>query len=243
MCKRLCHLLCAGISKSTFNDISKNKHLHWYCNVCSPIAENVLESLSDLKEQYSDLKEQYSNILSRVETLEKEKDEARPTASNVSVETAVKRAVTATIEEMNDIKRRERNVVVFGIQENQGTDPDSDRTKIKDILRAVGVVAQDCIIDCHRLGKPGGDKPRVLRVRLTTTDIKHELLRVAKTLKEKGFPSVYIKPDLTPRQLEEHRELVNQMKAANAVTRTVRIYRGKLVPLDLRAVTAPLAGQ
>jgi predicted CoA-binding protein len=147
----------------------------------------------------------------------------------------IQKAVTATIDEMEDIRRRERNIVIFGIPEDPNAGPDYETNRVKDILRAVGIADQCCIVDCRRLGRVGGDRPRVLRVRLSSVELKHDILRVARTLKDKGYASIYIKPDLTKRQLAEQRELVDRMKAANATTRTVRIHRGRLVPLDFVA--------
>jgi len=71
-----------------------------------------------------------------------------------------------------------------------------------------------------RLGKKSlqgdNDKPRPLKVVLKTEDYKTMILKEAKNLrymKDGGWDKVVIHQDLTPKQREQRRLLVGQLKA------------------------------
>jgi hypothetical protein len=181
----------------------------------------------------TDLNAKHEALLERVAKLESSASTGEAAAGvAVPVEEIVQKAVSATISEVNDLKRRENNVIIFGLAEGNPTDPpnESDTEKVKDVLTAIGIT--DHVFTASRLGRAGGSRPRILRVRFGDVNTKYSTLSVAKNLRDKGYPRVYIKPDLTPRQLEEQRNLVTAMKSANKDGKRVRIFRGRLVPLN-----------
>jgi hypothetical protein len=240
-------------------DIQKGQ-VAWFCQPCSPIAKNILKGLSDMNVKYDKLLDRvakleskpptasnananYTELLNRVAKLEANPSgnvasngDGSGNGSGLSVEDLVAKTVSATISEMHEVKRRENNVVIFGMIE----DDTPDQSKVEGILAAIGL-ATDMISHCMRLGRANGPRPRLVRVRFSTVEFKHSVLNAAKLLRDKGYPGIYIKPDMTPREVTEHRELVSRMKAANANGRVVRISRGKLVPLNDQGLFQPSA--
>jgi hypothetical protein len=136
--------------------------------------------------------------------------------------------------------------VVFGAPE-KGTgflNVEEDKVFVTELLAAMGADSGFCV-EYRRLGKPREDaaKPRVLRLRFDTEEHKFDVLKKAKNLKGSRYSDVYVKPDLTPRQLKADKVLYDAMKAVNVNgNKLVRKYRGKLVPVEvpLNGTAAPL---
>jgi hypothetical protein len=232
------HLKCTTASKAMYTELKKpDCQVLWFCNACSAGARNVLKNMADIQSKYDAL-------LERVSKLENSSSD-KGSVGQVPIDEIVQKAVSATVNEMHDLKRRENNVVIFGLEEQVGNgdgpqDHDSDTQKVKNVLAAIGIT--DNNFSASRLGRSVAGKPRILRVRFTNVETKYSTLNVAKNLRNVGYPRVYIKPDLTQRQLAEQRELVTAMKSANENGRRVRISRGKLVPLNVPASGGPTNG-
>ena len=78
----------------------------------------------------------------------------------------------------------------------------------------------------------------MLRFTLQDVNSKKLILRKATTLRnlEEGdeFYKVYIKPDLTPLQVEESKNLVNELKKVRErdQTKKWKIYKGRITEVD-----------
>jgi hypothetical protein len=230
------HLKCTTVSKTIYTELKRpDCQVLWFCNACGAGARNVLKNMADIQSKYDAL-------LERVSKLENSSVETSSMGQQVPIDEIVQKAVSATVNEMHDMKRRENNVVIFGLDEQEGdghgaVGHESDTHKVKHVLAAIGITDND--FTASRLGRSVANKPRILRVRFANVDTKYSTLSVAKNLRNVGYPKVYIKPDLTRRQLSEQRDLVIAMKSANENGRRVRISRGKLVPLDAPATGGP----
>jgi hypothetical protein len=230
MCAKLFHLKCTTTSKALYTELKKpDCQVLWFCIACGKGAKNILKSMADLNSKHEALNSKHEALLERVAKLENSGSVSGAGAAS-PVDEIVQKAVSATVTEMNDLKRRENNVVIFGLDEGDPSDPSHDSEEVKKVLTAIGIT--DHSFTASRLGKTAGDRPRILRVRFANLTTKYSTLNVAKNLRVQGFPNVYIKPDLTPRQLDEQRALVMAMKSANKDGRRMRISRGRLVPLN-----------
>jgi hypothetical protein len=230
------HLTCSGISQGTYKDLCKKDcQVSWFCIRCCPVARNLLKGMSDLSAKYDQLQSGHEKLLERVEALE-----SRPSpsiagggGSATSIDEIVQKSVSTTINEIQELEYRKKNLVVFGVPEPVPGALGSDKDFISGIVATIGA-DNACIKDCMRLGKARepGASPRLIRVTVSSVDDKMDILRKAKLLRERGHPKVYIKPDLTRRQLAAEKELVAALKLANANGRVMRIRRGKLEPLN-----------
>lgn len=143
-------------------------------------------------------------------------------------------------EEREDRKRRERNIIVFGIPE------DINKENLKQDTNRVGEVIEEVTKDCQnvriesicRLGRKG-NKPRPLRATLKTYDEKRTVLVNARRLRQANktyLQKVYIAADLTPLQRERDRQLRREVKDRKDKGEDCVIYRGRVVqrqtPLD-----------
>jgi len=95
--------------------------------------------------------------------------------------------------------KREKNLVLFGIKEEDKEDTDKQVELVREVFNKLGV--KDIIIDdIHRLGKKASDKkkaPRPLLVKLLTMIDKNRILRQKAKLKGQ---KIYINQDLSPEE-------------------------------------------
>ena len=101
---------------------------------------------------------------------------------------------------------------------NEAADPTEDVTQVQDLISNKLEVNEDIVItDSTRLGKVRSDgKPRLLRITLETLSMKRKILSTVTKLRQleenDKFHKVYIRPDLTPKQQDESKNLYNQLK-------------------------------
>ena len=136
-------------------------------------------------------------------------------------------------DEFSERSRREKNIIVSGIDESASGTLDermaNDAERIAAMLRCVGSSA-DSVVDIRRLGKPGSGGRRLLRVTLSSTDSKFSVLRNAKLLRnDPDFRGVYINHDRTKMQQAQYKALREEVKLRKDLGEDPVIYRGKVV--------------
>ncbi|MES9879910.1 MAG: hypothetical protein ABW185_03415 [Sedimenticola sp.] len=156
-----------------------------------------------------------------------------------SIDEKVHKRVENAIEEFREREERKYNVIIHNIPE-----PTTDDKKKEDIEKVQNIFST---IECDdvvpkafvRLGRPGSNKPRLLKVMLESVSSKHRLLGGTKFLRQKngdgsvahGWSNIYITPDLTKQERDSNREMrvdLEQRKK-NESNPNLVIYRGKIV--------------
>ena len=154
-----------------------------------------------------------------------------PNTSSVRLTAAVKDAIT----ERENIDKRKLNLMLINLKEAE--DPTTDIAQVQDLITNKLKVNEEIVItDSTRLGnvKPGGN-PRLLKITLETLSMKRKILSTAtklRTLDENDkFYKVYIKPDLTPKQQEESKNLYDQLKLIRTQNpaNQYKILKGKII--------------
>ena len=103
---------------------------------------------------------------------------------------------------LQDIHRRQRNVVISGLPEVDDVD---DKTIFTEFCEN-NLTVKPSVVSCKRLGKTDGQirqKPRLLLVQLTSEDNVKALRASARILRRSdnaAVRTVFINPDLTPAQ-------------------------------------------
>ena len=135
---------------------------------------------------------------------------------------------------------RSCNVLLHNIPESESEEPEVrkefDAMKVKDIARALyGENAQCDIQNAFRLGKKSvadgnivSRKPRLLLVKLESKEQVEKLLKERFSLKDKGYPNIYITRDLPLEEREKQRKLRAELQQKGRDTH--KIVRGKVVP-------------
>ena len=125
------------------------------------------------------------------------------------------------LEEVEEVRRRKTNVIIHGLKEPADGDKDSeheqDASSIEHLLHELKC-DEVSVNSTVRLGKkPAGEdtKPRPIKLVLASEEHKDKVLRGAKNLKYarvNTLDKVFIHQDLTPRQREQRKKLVEELK-------------------------------
>ena len=123
---------------------------------------------------------------------------------------------------MDDIRKRSTNIIIHGLREVPDGDNESRKRSEEDQL-------QDLlhIMNCDDLSIQGmvrfgvyqdsQDKPRPLKVGLASEQQREQAITNAKNLRgNMAFGQVFIQRDLTIKQREKRRQLVQQLKQRKA---------------------------
>ena len=120
------------------------------------------------------------------------------------------------MEEKLEREKRKNNIIIVNMKESTKTDlrerKENDRAAAKTLLEKL-VPLEDCDIgEPTRLGKEGGNRPRMLRVTLKSEEqILKKAPEVNKNLKSND-KKIYINSDFTPKQREQNKILRAEMK-------------------------------
>lgn len=262
-CLRWFHSSCIGINDDKLFDLfSSLPGAHWSCSVCDKAIPKIAkldqkvsgipEELKKLDASIHSIHEMLTNIvtpkLSSLEASCTRSEEMGPrlqvmektyasAVKNIEVHStvlasAVKRSMQQTEQEQKIA--REKNVVIFGVSENN--------TK-QQTLDKVQQLVQDCHLnidiqlqDVHRLGKfeniktrENGEKiPRPIKLCLDSRERKWDILKRMNSL---GANGIFVKPDLTPEEREADFRLRTELKKVRNEnpTNTYKIKRNKIV--------------
>ena len=118
-------------------------------------------------------------------------------------------------------------------------DSDDNIAKLRNLIINKLQIAEEVVItDTLRLGTRTAGKTRLLRFTLQDAKIRKQILRKATTLRtlEEGDEchNVYIKPDLTPIQVEASKNLVIELKETRRKEPLMhwKIYKGKITQVN-----------
>ena len=125
-------------------------------------------------------------------------------------------------QEMEDIKKRSKNIIIHGLREVPDGDSESRRKAEEDQLQDLlhGMQCDDLSIQSLvRFGvyQDSHDKPRPLKVELASEQQREQAVTEAKNLRGNlTFRRLFVQRDLTVKQREKRRQLVQQLKQRKA---------------------------
>lgn len=137
------------------------------------------------------------------------------------VEDAIIVKIAEEQEEAEEIRKRKNNVVIFGVQESAESDSEKRRTEDEDRLQTVlhlikcDTTTVNKIVRMGRRPEQKDAKPRPMLVTMASEKQKDQVLAKSKNLKRSGheeMDKVFIVQDLTPRQRERRKRLVQELK-------------------------------
>lgn len=193
----------------------------------------VESRLKKLEERPAVIEEAQERIEFKVDQLKRNIDEPMVQVVQGAVE-----GVLQQDEEEMEIEHRKRNVIVHGVSESQVESSDQrvdeDLTLLAAMFQEVGT-AEVQVESVVRLGKRNENlsHPRPMKVVLNSVEGKVKLLCNAKNLRTKQegeWSKIFIHQDLTPRQRELRKPLVEELKQRKANgEKDLIIYNGKLI--------------
>lgn len=129
---------------------------------------------------------------------------------------------------------RARSVVIAGIPEKgvyMLERQNYDRATLYGLCDELGVEAVPVMT--YRLGQKLDGKHRLMKVVLASRKMQRALITAAPNLRKSSnakFKDVYIRPSLTPEQLEKQRELVTELLERRKNGENVKISKMQIVP-------------
>lgn len=148
--------------------------------------------------------------------------------------------------ERERIKARAANLILHNLPESRSVE--EDISKVKDIIKDILKIADFEITNATRLGFYDRNKSRLFRITLSDVADKKKILSRATFLREVDenhpYASVYIRPDMTPKQVEASKNLQSQLRETRlqnqGTGKVFKISRGKIVEVQTQQQTPPL---
>ena len=243
-CGFLHHASCENVRKELYAllcDLETGDSLLWLCKKCMVMHRKVFAKVKQSQEAVEKLEEAHKRLEEKVDNIMATVGKTSMDAAKVQecVEGALKSQSEEEKVEANDQKKRITNVIVHGLSEPTASTSKDREAEDKDMTEVL-LHKLSCdtvsVKQVTRLGAPPDEgqvaKPRPLRITLETEDARNTVLRNAKNLKGKegGWDRVFVHPDLTPKQREARKALIQELIARkNSGEGDLIIVNGRIV--------------
>ena len=221
--------------ENSVSEMEKRLEEKLYAKVVATVKEDNSKKIEEVKQTYASaatpLEEQLTTIKTQLKNEVKAYTETLP-----SKEEIYKMADEQAIER-DRIKARAANLILHNLPESQSAEDDVNKTKeiIKEILK----IPDFQIIKANRLGFYDENKSRLFKITLNDVATKKKILARATMLRDVDendpYASVYIRPDMTPKQVEASKNLQSQLREIRAINqgsgKKFKIFRGKIVEI------------
>ena len=205
---------CGKISERLFAALVEFKELHWFCPKCDQTAIRAIQQLNNSSRSDNILSAVTSTISTAIQSLQDTLKTtiqnlvtatvSKPThqsASNMETDAEVSNSedflldsvenITSSLaNEQKEREKRKLNVIVYNVPESNATTglerKEEDLTRLNGLFKDYLQVSPD-ITKVIRLGKKG-DKPRLLKVSVASTDQRSNILRNKVKFKQDSNP-------------------------------------------------------
>jgi hypothetical protein len=152
--------------------------------------------------------------------------------------------VSDTIKEMNERKSREKNMIIYGLNEPESTNREErlahDKSEIMEITKTCEVeITEEDIATTKRIGRYDPEKPvRPLMVVLREAEIKRTILRNGNKLKseESNYKHISLAHDMTRTEREEEKKLWAEAKQRQTKSQGKYIFKVRGPPWDRKII-------
>lgn len=141
----------------------------------------------------------------------------------------------------NQLKEHKKlNVVMFKLPESNENSPldsyKSDFNKVLNVIDSKKMLSEGDIVELYRIGKKQDNSPRPIIIKTKNIDLKQKLLRMRNlSYATNGSTTpIFLAPDRTIKELEQHKALIAELKQEREKGRNVIIRGGKVI--DYRPV-------
>ena len=224
-CDKWVHFHCSDLSQEKFQTLRESTDcIQYFCEGCVIKNRTDKENLTSgtATQSNGSLDAKMDIMLKKLEALETKistlENHDGPKLDK-KIKTVVDRELAAAFDERDEIDRRKRNVIVFGLSESMGDnetmklryDIERIRTMMNKIEPELGNIK---LIDPVRIHTKKKDKPRLIKFKVETEDLKERIvkgsIRVNKGLSIEN--RVYFNNDFTPKQRESHKVLKQKLE-------------------------------
>ena len=247
-CGEWYHPNCQGLCKGAFEAIAEYELL-WICMTCRDRLTDTLDLGKRIDKRVAEAEKR---IIAKVVENKVEaatEIDGKLEAGIKSMETQVMKQMSENSDSLKEVIKtqdqankvdRTCNVLLHNVPESKSEEPgvrkDHDITKVKDIAHALYGENVECNVqNAFRLGQKAvleenevSRRPRLMLVKLETKEQVEKLLSERLSLKDRGYPNIYITRDLPLKEREKQRKLRAELKLKGKDTH--KIVRGKVVP-------------
>jgi exonuclease VII large subunit len=211
VCNRWYHLECTDLTQSDLKTVSKIS-IKWHCHTCNDVLGTFDTRLSSIEKL---INKQLATQNSHYENLDKTwasvtfKLDLNRSFIKKQVQT-LKTDLKTDLDKEKEKEFRAKNVVIFGIQEN-------DKTTFDETLKQIQSVLDECSLppinepqlNIHRLGPRTAGKNRPIRIKLSSDTQKWEYL---KRINQNRIKGVFARLDLDREEQEQDFRLRKELK-------------------------------
>ena len=253
LCKDFFHVKCSVGTVKAF-DLHKTKGFHWFCDDCD--SENIAAELGELrkfKSNYDDIVSKFDNLQHKQSEYDERLDRIETKLVEIgSQKSVIHTTVNESLKDHIELEKRKMNLCVFNFE---SSDVNTDSTEFVKLCVEKLNINRDSLVNgvvkTRRIApkmnsannSTNPTRPNAMIVELNSSLLKTEILKNAPKLNFFG-PNpknrIYIQPDLTAKQQEEQKALVQELNRRRGLGENVMIRRGQVIR---RVTSAPEAGQ
>lgn len=130
--------------------------------------------------------------------------------------------LSKVMEEEKEIERRKNNLVIIGLPETEHRE--QHKEQVKNVLDILDVQITQEEYDVQQIARG-----KMLVVKLKNEKMRNLILSRSRRLNDTDFTNVFLCPDRTKKQREEHKSRVAELKARKQKGEQVIIYRDQII--------------
>ena len=212
----------------------KDPHILWVCSSCLEEGSETKTRTEAKMEHMLSIVPLMHSINARLENLE---TNLMGKKLEEKIEEVVEKKLAEVIDEQKEKDKRKHNLIISNLKESAKTDlkerQEEDVNMVRETLSKLVTLTESDVVEPVRLGKVGGTKPRLLKVKIRSEEKRREILKNAPKMNEKvqdQSKKIYINPDYTPKERELNQALRQERKQRMAQGETDLIIRdGKIM--------------
>lgn len=227
LCRKYIHSTCSLLSRNELTCLkAKNRILIYYCDNCTDF-KSQLANLNCLQDTVKKLEAEINNL----KCLNKS-----PPYNDAYVAEVDNLCNMDIVEELNERRIRESNIIIFNMEETGGTSNESKQKEsdnIKGLIRSIDDSVNVNNVKHFRLGKYSEERKRPVKLILSS---KEDVLKILKN-KVKANPPVNIQSDQTPMQRKYLYDLRQQLQVLinnGEINKTIKYIKGKPQIVDAK---------
>jgi len=173
----------------------------------------------------------------RLETMMKEVKEAE-----VNIEKKIQAEVGIYLGNKEEKERKKQNLIIQRLTETEEKEEDQKKKDKEEVLKIIEITNPEMISEVDnilkvekniiRLGRKKSDRPRPIRIILNDEEMKRDILKKCKNLRDSSYKHISVQDDLTREEQEKQYKLRQELRKRKEEGQKVRIYRGEIIPVD-----------
>ena len=173
----------------------------------------------------------------KLETMMKEVKEAE-----VNIEKKIQAEVGIYLGNKEEKERKKQNLIIQRLTETEEKEEDQKKKDKEEVLKIIEITNPEMVSEIDnilkvekniiRLGRKKSDRPRPIRIILNDEEMKRDILKKCKNLRDSPYKHISVQDDLTREEQEKQYKLRQELRKRKEEGQKVRIYRGEIIPVD-----------